>query len=74
MFERLNNGTQASDGNTIYGQIYTDIANRANFAIALEPAADSYLRTGDDYDRLYLMWAAYTASIESRVSGCLSLD
>lgn len=73
IFERLDYGVQAAVGNVIYGSIYTDIANRANLAIALQSAADSYLQTERDYDRLFFMWAAYTGSIESQVSGCSSL-
>lgn len=69
-FERLDYSDQAARGNTLYGSVYTDLSNRFSYASTMRNAAESYLKDGSDYQRLYYFWAAYAAAIESDVSGC----
>lgn len=68
--ERLDLANLFRDGDMAYGMVYAGIDARVGLASALRFRAEEYLRTGDDYDSVYYFWAAYTASVESKVPAC----
>lgn len=69
-FERLDPMSYESEANANYGKVLADIDFRSGLSSALRSSAKEYIRTGAGYESLYYFWAAYTASIEIKTSGC----
>ena len=69
-YDRLDPLNLYDRANMAYGMVFADISSRSGLSSALRFDAKEYLRTGEGYESLYYFWAAYTASIEGRVSGC----
>lgn len=69
-YDRLDPTNLYDRANMAYGMVLADIGSRSGLSSALRYRAKEYLKDGQDYQSLYYFWAAYTASVESRVSGC----
>lgn len=69
-YDRLDPTKLYDRANMAYGMVLADIGSRSGLSSALRYRAKEYLKDGQDYESLYYFWAAYTASVESRISGC----
>ena len=68
--QRLTDPDLAQLADENYGRLSTYIMDRAPIADSLAYAAEEYLDSQRDYDRLYYFWAAYAALLERSISGC----